>query len=111
MTMHERVSGTWKEITGAHVNVSGTWKEITEGYERVGGVWKQFFSSSVLLNPGSQNYSHVNPGALATSGVRIATDRDVDERQASNYLDRDDWLEATGTASDYEVRATVNSGS
>lgn len=68
-------------------------------------------SGSFLTNPGDQNYIHVNPSALADNGVRIATDGDVDERDAvSTYTDRGDWLLAGGTASDYEVQATLSSG-
>ncbi len=68
--------------------------------------------ASFLSNPGGQNYVHINPSALATSGIRIATDRDVDEQQGSGtYIDRSDWLQSGGVASQYEVRATLNSGS
>jgi hypothetical protein len=63
-----------------------------------------------LIDPGTQNYSHTVPGGTAQSGVRIATDRDVDEKQAAVYTDRADWLDAGGTASNYEVRVSHNSG-
>ncbi len=68
-------------------------------------------ANSLLINPGSQSYAHINPNATATSGIRIATDRDVDEQQGSGvYADRGDWLRASGTASDYEVRFTLSTG-
>lgn len=49
MTMHENVSGTWKNIVDAYENVSATWKRLLEGYENVGGVWKKFYTGGVLL--------------------------------------------------------------
>lgn len=66
--------------------------------------------NSLLNDPGTQNYTHVLPNSTSRSGVRIATDRDVDERELDSYVDRADWLLSSGTASDYEVRCTVNSG-
>ena len=66
---------------------------------------------SLLNDPSTQNYSHIAPGSTARSGVRIATDRDVDERDLNTYTAMAAWLQASGTASDYEVRCTVNSGS
>lgn len=63
-----------------------------------------------LLNPGSQAYSHLLPGGNAISGVRINNGRSVEERQGGVYIGRATWLLPSGTAADYEVRFTQNSG-
>jgi hypothetical protein len=68
-------------------------------------------SRSFLIDPGSQNYSSIIPSGNSICGIRIATDRDVDERDSGGYTDRADWLDAVGTPADYEVRVTVDSGS
>ena len=67
--------------------------------------------ASLLIDPGLQVYSAFNPGGPPqTSGIRIATDRDVDENENGAYTDRADWLEASGTPSEYEVQFVQNSG-
>jgi hypothetical protein len=109
MAMHTKVSGVWKEITGAHVKVAGSWKEITEGWVRVSGVWKQFYNASYLLDPGTLNFSHTVVGSTATNGIQIDTDRNIYEI-AGSHIDRSDWLAAGGAASDYEVEFHFNSG-
>ena len=66
--------------------------------------------SSFLTNPGTQTYFDISLGSTSTSGIRIATDGDVDERNDAAYSDNGDWLLAGGTASDYEVQFAQNSG-
>ena len=68
-------------------------------------------NASFLSDPGTQNYNRIAPSGDSRCGIRIATDRDVDEIEGTGvYTDRADWLEASGTASNYEVRATLDSG-
>lgn len=64
---------------------------------------------SVLQDPGTQTYSAFAPGATSHSGIRINTDSTLDERQNASYIERATWLTG-GSPSDYEVRATVVSG-
>lgn len=64
MTIHSKVSGTWKEITGAHVNVSSTWKEITEGWEKVSGTWKQFYATLIATLANLSNLSNNGSGTV-----------------------------------------------
>lgn len=110
MTAHVNVSSVWKELTGIHVNVSSTWKEVSEGWVNVSGVWKQFYTASLLTDPGNQSFSNVTFSADARNGLRIATDGDVDEIDTGpTYTDRGDWYAAGATSSDYEVFVT-NSG-
>lgn len=66
-------------------------------------------SVSQLRNPGTQTYTDIFPGGPSISGIRIATDGDVDQRGSSGYTDRGDWLNS-GSTSNYEVRFTQNSG-
>lgn len=113
MTSHINVSGTWKEVTEKHVNVSGTWKEITNGYVNVSGTWKEFFSSSFLdpdLDGTTETYSHTGTGG-AGGDCRIQVDTDGDIYQKGGLdTKQDDWLLSGGTASEYEVKADVVSG-
>ncbi len=110
--MHVRDAGVWQEVQEMHVRVSGVWQEVQEGWVRVSGVWQQFYQASFLVELSAQSYSSTTNGATDRSGVRIATDRDIDEIQTTTptYIDRGDWLLVGGTASNYEVRCTVNSG-
>ena len=40
MTIHTKVSGSWKEVSQPSVKVSGAWKNCTGVYTRVSGAWK-----------------------------------------------------------------------
>ena len=66
--------------------------------------------SSLLINPGTQSYVAVNLGTTAYSGVRINTNRDIEERDNALYTDSGDWLDPSGTAADYEVQFEQVSG-
>jgi len=71
MSMHQRVSSVWKEITDFELNDTSVWKAIEEGWERVSGVWKQFFSK----------------GAVPVDLIAFATDS----------ADIGDWLKMNGS--------------
>jgi hypothetical protein len=66
--------------------------------------------ATFLLDPGTQNYVEVFEGGAAISGVSIVTDGDVYEEDTALQTSRATWLDAGGTAADYEVRCTVVSG-
>lgn len=68
MTMHERVSGVWKEITQPAERVSGVWKDFTEGWVNVSGTWKQFYSSVAISLPPVTETIIAAPSA---AGVRV----------------------------------------
>lgn len=107
MTMHERVSGVWKEMTEAFVNVSGTEKRILEGYERVSGVWKQFFSAVTLALSGGTASHSVSNGNQATALIRVDTDFNIYKIEGvtvTQLASSTDWKRpASGSSSDYEV--------
>ena len=48
MSVHTKVSGVWKEITGIWVKISGTWKEITGGHVNISSTWKEFYAKGGL---------------------------------------------------------------
>lgn len=62
-----------------------------------------------LVNPGTQTYSSFVFNGTATSGIRIATDGKVYELTGAGASEAAIWLRS-GTASVYEVRYTVVSG-
>lgn len=113
MTMHERVSGVWKEITQPSEKVSGTYKNFLEGYERVSGVWKQFYVSAVVTVSGETIVAN-EPEEI---GVRFNSDGTVDANfgaTGGGYVQVDsatDWVIPNSAApGDYEVMCTVDSG-
>lgn len=112
MTAHIKVSGVWKEITGAHYKSGGAWKEITEGWVNVSGVWKQFYNSSFLFDPGNQSYNNITGASTdARSGFRININGDVEEIDFPfSYTDRDDWFVSGADYTDYEIFVTELSG-
>lgn len=112
MPAHARVSGVWQEIAEIHARVAGVWQEIQEGWVKDGGVWEQFHNASLLVDPGLQSYINITGGSgTARSGIRVATDGDLDEIDYPFiYTDRDDWYLAGANSSDYEVEVIVNSG-
>lgn len=48
MTMHTRVTGTWRELTKVYARVAGTWRRATNAYVKVGGVWQEVFVNKLL---------------------------------------------------------------
>lgn len=62
-----------------------------------------------LNNPGTQTYSDTTSGSpfSSKSGIRIASDRDVDERRDDAYFDQNDWL-IGGDVGDFEARLTYS---
>ena len=40
MTIHTKVSGSWKEVSQPSVKVSGAWKNCTGVYTKISGAWK-----------------------------------------------------------------------
>jgi len=45
MSVHKRVSGTWREVDTPSVRVSGTWRDVDEQFVRVGGTWRSVYQS------------------------------------------------------------------
>lgn len=64
-----KVSGNWKQITGAWVKVSGTWREITSTYVKRNGVWREITSTTEVIDktPNVTNALNFN-GSMANFG-------------------------------------------
>lgn len=45
MTLHAKISGTWRDVEadGIWVKVAGTWRQIADASTKVAGVWSQFY--------------------------------------------------------------------
>ena len=67
-------------------------------------------TNTALIDPGQQNYGTVNVGATSDSGIRINTNRDIEERQNGSYTDQADWLSSGASSSDYQVMFSQVSG-
>lgn len=66
---------------------------------------------SKLLSVSTQAYANITFGGTARSGIRVDTDGYLYEIDTGpTYTQRDQWLHASGTASDYEVIFTLNAG-
>jgi hypothetical protein len=73
MTMHTKVSGTWKGMDG-FTRVSGSWKRLLHGWERVSGVWKRFYQYLVVEFTAALNGGALSFGSPVT--VQIIVRRD-----------------------------------
>jgi hypothetical protein len=105
------VSGVNKTIIQPSVGVSGAWKVVLGGWIGVSGVWKLIHALVALTNV-SPTFVSANP-ADSFAGYRLNSAGTVHKAEGSTLsfgASLSTWL-LGGAASDYEVRATVNSGS
>ena len=115
MTVHTKVSGTWKEVTGISVNVASTWKTVNSGWTNVSGVWKQFFGTGTeLLAAGNGGQVYTTDDLTpwdASVGIRFNTDGTVDagtetEGGGMVWVSWGNWIVGGTPSSDYSVRYT-----
>lgn len=74
MSIHCKVSGSWRGISDVHVKVSGVWKQCKNVYIKENGVWRPLLSYSVsaalpsLKNDTtvSKTYNNVVVGSVMT---------------------------------------------
>lgn len=113
MSLKIGASGVWKGIDKVHVGVGGAWKRVNSAWIGVGGAWKKLYDAVVAqLTNRSPTFGSISPSD-ARVGYRINADGTVDGSEASTLtwsLDYGTWLTA-GTAGQFDVRATLNSGS
>lgn len=109
MSLKIGVSGVWKGIDNIHVGVSGAWKQVNVAWIGVGGVWKKLYERWAAALSNVTRSRIVTSPANATATYRVKNDGTCDST-ANNTLDEGTWLLA-GSVGDYEVRATLNSGS
>ena len=112
MSMHVRVGGTWRTVTGLHVRVGGVWRSCSEGHVRVGGVWQQFFGGGdTLALPTSIGSTGFDPSSPfdARAGVKVDTDgymyRLINNGTWSQVSGSQYWIDnKSATMSDYECK-------
>jgi hypothetical protein len=103
MSLSVGVSGTWKTVAQLSVGVGGAWKTVTAGWVGVAGVWKQFYAALDLI--GGYAYAQSTSPADATATYAL-TNTGLEQRTG---LSDNTWL-LSGSASDYDVRATLLTG-
>lgn len=103
-------SGGNKDATEIHVGTSGGNKAITEGWVGTSGGNKQFYASETISLSGVAVSSTGNGSQTAT--YTLESDGDVVTATTPlGSADIGDWISPKASApSDYEVRATLNSG-
>ena len=88
MTGHVKVSGVWKEVSGASVKVGSTWKSVEQGFTKIGGVWKEWLAGVTFwlstLGGGSGEFAY----AVATDleGNSYISGRTTSEGVGNDYI-------------------------
>lgn len=107
MTMHVRVGGTHREVTGLHVKVAGVHRPIKEGWVKVAGTWRQFYAlvSSVLALT-NRSIVALNLVTTCVAGARFSSGGGLSERRNANYTNiSGEWATEAVTGGDYEIYA------
>ena len=105
MTLHVGVGGVSKDVPDLWVGVSSVWKKVSDVWVGVGGVWKQAYQSIAVNLLGLDPYDAQPTPADATATYSLTSGGLETATGASSST----WL-LSGAASDYDVRATVVSG-
>lgn len=104
-------SGTWREVSEVYVNDAGTWRGITEVYVNDSGTWRLVFSGDTISVSNTSVTSTVI-GSTATAGYELTSGGDIRGTTADNTMsDIGDWIAPKTNMADYEVVATLLSGS
>lgn len=68
MSMHVKISGTWRDISIPSVRVAGVWRMVTGGWVRIAGVWRSFIGFFAVAAPSSVTGPPANaPGTINTT--------------------------------------------
>ena len=115
MSIHIKVGGVWKNLTGSDVpsiKVGGTWKTPNEVHIKVGGVWKKVWED-IQAQAYAPSYYELNIDPTDSyAGVRYHSDGTVDGTSATTL----NWAYSVGTwllggnNSDVDVKFDVTSG-
>jgi hypothetical protein len=107
MTMHAKVSGSWRTIT-PYVKVSGTWRTVQSGYVKVSGTWREFFTNVLVYTPAISVSNYTKSGVGGTSTVSFSLNNTgggsttgATQSSPGSFT----WILA-GSASEYEVYVT-----
>lgn len=60
MSLHSKVSGSWREVCNAHVKVNGVWRQVEQIYTKVNGVWKPVWTYGITTNAEIPAYACTN---------------------------------------------------
>lgn len=108
-----RVAGGWNAIkSGSAVRVAGTWQPLKAIFVRVSGVWQTVYLAvaATLSNRSVTSFTTPGPGT-AISQFILNSDGRAQYVQDGVTSDVSGEWRVAGASSDFEARATVNSGS
>lgn len=111
MTTHINDGGTWRTLTEVHVNDGGTWRRCNTVYVNDGGTWRTVFVGDTIT-VGDTTANSLVLGSTATAGWELTSGGDVRSTVSDNTMtDIGDWIAPKTNMADYEVIATLLSGS
>ena len=89
-----------------------SWVPAVNAYTWDGSAWKKFFPSVKITDQTAVNNSKSGVGGTAAATYRLRDDGVAFRQQGTSLVTiSGEWLVGSGTTSDYEVQATVLSGS
>lgn len=98
---------SWGEAGFLKVWNGSSWVSATNGYTWNGSAWTRFFPSVQLTNNSAYNFSRSGLGGSASATARFRNDGVLLLTNNLNLVAvSNEWLIASGTTSDYEVRGT-----
>ena len=106
MTAKRMNAGSFTDITTRKRRVTGSWMDIDLIRRRVTGSWNVVFQSININGQSIFRSSSLN----ATAGYRVNTSGIAEQLLGTSYTTLETWLTSGYTASNYEVRATLQSG-
>lgn len=103
------VGGVWNLAKQPSVKVAGVWQPAKSVWAKVAGVWQKVYEA--LNAQVSDQFILVGVTGSSTTGrYRLNANGLAEQAQNTTYTTLETWLLA-GANSDFEVRATVTSGS
>jgi len=109
-TVQVNDSGTWRTTTGIEVNDSGTWRTIQTIEVNDSGTWRLVYSAeSITISDRTVSDLDTAPGSVF-AGWELQSDGDVQTQEGAVSTDVGDWITPKVNMANYEVRATLSSG-
>jgi hypothetical protein len=112
VTFSKKTGGAFAAITAPKRRSGGAWVDIQNGYRRASGAWTAIYTG---IRVAITNQSPFSTGVTGTrnAGYKLTVAGAVQTSQGTTttpaYTTRETWL-VSGTASQYDVRMTKNSG-
>jgi hypothetical protein len=103
----------WTEVGKLSVWNGSSWVPVVNASAWNGSAWAKFFPAVKVSDNTALNLSKSGVGGTAAATYRFASSGQASATNAAGTLTNisGEWLVGSGTTSDYEVRATVLSGS